>query len=68
MKFVGVAAIAATLAACGQTDIERGATGALIGGAVASVTGESVTKGVLIGGAAGAVSCSVAPNAPNCYR
>ncbi|ADO43326.1 hypothetical protein [Ketogulonicigenium vulgare] len=68
VKFVGAAAIAVTLAACGDTDIERGATGALIGGAAAAVTGESVMNGVLIGGAVGAVSCSVAPGAPNCYR
>lgn len=54
------------LAACGQTDIERTATGATIGAAAAAVTGESVLNGALIGGAVGAVSCSVAPGAPNC--
>lgn len=44
------------LGACGQTDIERAATGAIIGGAAAAVTNNDVGKGALIGGAAGA-SC-----------
>ncbi len=66
-KLFGGLAVAATLTACGETDIERTATGAVIGGAAAAVTGESVTTGALLGGAVGAVSCSVAPGAPNCY-
>lgn len=66
-KIFAALAVAATLTACGESAIERGATGALIGGAAAAVTGESVRDGVLIGGAIGAVSCSVAPGAPNCY-
>jgi len=66
-KFLAVIAAVATLSACGDTDIERAATGAVIGGAAAAVTGEDVRNGVLIGGAVGAVSCSVAPGAPNCY-
>ena len=61
LKISAVAAILA-LSACGDTDIERGATGALIGGAAAAVTGENVANGVLIGGAAGAVSCTVVGN------
>jgi hypothetical protein len=65
-KILGVFAAVATLAACGETDIERTATGAVIGAAAAAVTGESVTNGALIGGAVGAVSCSVSPGAPNC--
>ncbi len=65
-KIIAVFGISATLAACGQTDGERAATGAFIGGAAAAVTGENVVNGALIGGAAGAVSCSVAPGAPNC--
>jgi len=66
-KLLGVLAIGATLSACGATDGERTATGAVIGGALAAATGESILNGALIGGAAGAVSCSVAPNAPNCF-
>ena len=66
-KLFAVLATAVTLSACGETDIERTATGAVIGGAAAAVTGENVTNGALIGGAIGAVSCSVAPGAANCY-
>ena len=65
-KFLGVLAALVTLSACGETDMERTATGAVIGGALAAVTGESITNGALIGGAAGAVSCSVSPGAPTC--
>jgi osmotically inducible lipoprotein OsmB len=65
-KILGVIAVAATLSACGETDMERTATGAVIGAAAAAVTGESITNGALIGGAVGAVSCSVSPGAPNC--
>jgi osmotically inducible lipoprotein OsmB len=65
-KILGVIAIAATLTACGDTDMERTATGAVISAAAAAVTGESVRDGALIGGAVGAVSCSVSPGAPNC--
>jgi hypothetical protein len=66
VKFLGLVAVAGTLAACGETAAERTATGAVIGGALAAVTGEDIANGALIGGAAGAVSCSVAPAAPNC--
>lgn len=66
-KFLAVIAAVATLAACGDTDLERAATGAVIGGAAAAATNKDVTKGVLFGGAIGAVSCSVAPGVPNCY-
>jgi osmotically inducible lipoprotein OsmB len=65
-KLFGVLAIAATLSACGETDMERTATGAVIGAALAAATGEDVVNGALAGGAVGAVSCSVAPGAPNC--
>lgn len=65
-KILGVVAVAATLTACGETDMERTATGAVIGAAAAAVTGEDVVNGALIGGAVGAVSCSVSPGAPNC--
>jgi len=61
-KLLGVAAIAATLTACGETDGERAATGAFIGGAAAAVTGESVVNGALIGGALGGTSCATVGN------
>lgn len=67
LPVIAMIAAVATLAACGETAIERSATGAVIGGAAAAATGESVRDGVLFGGAIGAVSCSVLPGAPNCY-
>ena len=66
VRILGVLAIGATLTACGETDLERTASGAVIGGAIAAVTDENIVNGALIGGAAGAVACSVAPGAPNC--
>ena len=63
----GVLAVAGLLAACGTTDLERAATGAAIGGAIATATDEDVSDGALYGAAIGAVSCNVAPGAPNCY-
>lgn len=68
MKMLAALAATATLVACGETDFERAATGAVIGGAVASATGENLRDGVLYGGAIGAISCNVVPGAPNCYR
>jgi len=61
VKILGVVAAMSTLVACGDTDMERTATGAVLGAAAAAVTGESITNGALIGGAAGAVSGTVAP-------
>lgn len=66
IRLAGLAVVAATLAACGETAAERTATGAVIGGALGAVTGEDIGNAALIGGAIGAVSCSVAPGAPNC--
>jgi len=65
-KMLALVGATGTLVACGETDLERTGTGAVIGGAAAAVTGENVVNGALIGGAVGAVSCSVAPGAPNC--
>jgi hypothetical protein len=67
LRLFAALGVAATLAACGTTDLERTATGAAIGAGVATVTGEDAVDGALIGAAVGAVSCSVAPGAPNCY-
>jgi osmotically inducible lipoprotein OsmB len=53
--FLACTAIAA-LAACGDTALERGVTGAAIGGGAAAVTGNSVGTGAAIGAGAGAAS------------
>jgi hypothetical protein len=52
---VAFAALAA-LSACGDTMLERGVTGAAIGGGAAAVTGGSVGAGAAIGAGAGAAS------------
>ena len=67
IRTLAVLACAAALSACGETDVERAATGAAIGGAVAAATDGSLAEGALYGAAAGAISCNVAPGAPNCY-
>ena len=61
IKIVGLVAGLAALSACGDTDMERTATGAVLGAAAAAVTGENVANGALIGGSIGAVSGTVAP-------
>lgn len=45
----------AGLTACGDTDLERGVTGALAGAAVADATGNDVATGAAVGAAAGVV-------------
>jgi hypothetical protein len=67
VRALAVLSFAAALSACGTTDVERAATGAAIGGAVAAATDGNLAEGALYGAALGAVSCSVAPGAPNCY-
>lgn len=67
IRALAVLAFAGALSACGETDVERTATGAAIGGAVAAATGGDLAEGALYGAAAGAISCNVAPGAPNCY-
>ena len=47
-------AAALLLAACGDTDLERGLTGAAGGAVVGEVTGGSAVTGAVVGGAAGA--------------
>ena len=61
LTLVGALAAVTTLSACGETDMERTATGAVIGAAAAAVTGENIANGALIGGSLGAVSGTVAP-------
>lgn len=50
------------LAACGDTDLERGVTGAAIGGVGARVAGGDALTGALVGGAAGVVCDDVTPD------
>lgn len=67
IRTLAVLAFAGALSACGETDVERAATGAAIGGAVAAATDGDLAEGALYGAAAGAVSCNILPGAPNCY-
>ena len=68
LRLAGVLAACATLAACGQTPVERASTGALGGAAIAAVTGESVVNGALIGGAVGGLApCALNPQANGCF-
>ncbi len=46
-------ALALGAAACGQTDLERGASGAAIGAGVAAATDNDVATGAAIGGLGG---------------
>jgi hypothetical protein len=57
-------ALLAGLAACGQTDLERTTTGAVIGGAAGQVVAGDPLTGALIGGAAGA-TCRALGTCPN---
>ncbi len=68
LKITALVAGLAALAACGETPIERTATGAVGGAALAQVLGEDVAAGALIGGAAGGLgTCAVNPNARGCF-
>lgn len=51
----GLFAVTALLAACGENDFERAATGAATGGVAAAVTGGNLAQGAVVGGAAGAL-------------
>lgn len=52
-KGLGLTLALGTLAACGNTDLERGLTGALAGGAAAQATGNDPGTGALVGATAG---------------
>ena len=58
-----ILAIAATLglAACGDTDLERGVSGAAIGAVGAELTGGSAVTGAAVGGAAGVLCDDLTP-------
>lgn len=49
------------LAACGDTDIERGVTGAAIGGVGTAALGGDAFTGALVGGAAGVLCDDLTP-------
>lgn len=53
LKLTALAAAVATLAACGQTDLERGVSGAAIGAVAADAAGGDAATGALAGAAAG---------------
>lgn len=53
LKFTTLAAALVALSACGQTDLERGVSGAAIGAGTAKVIGEDPLTGAAIGGVAG---------------
>jgi hypothetical protein len=58
-----VLAFAATLglAACGDTDLERGVSGAAIGAVGAELTGGNALTGAAVGGAAGVLCDDLTP-------
>ena len=53
------------LAACGDTDLERGISGAAIGAGAATVTGGDAVTGAVIGGAAGVFCDDLTPELCN---
>ncbi|QHQ33999.1 hypothetical protein [Algicella marina] len=59
VKLLAGSALLLTLAACGDTDLERGATGAAAGAVTAEVFGGNVVTGAVLGGAAGVISDDV---------
>lgn len=49
------------LAACGDTDLERGVSGAAIGAVGAELTGGNAVTGAAVGGAAGVLCDDLTP-------
>jgi hypothetical protein len=62
-KTLAILVVAATfgLAACGDTDLERGVSGAAIGAVGAELTGGNVVTGAAVGGAAGVLCDDLTP-------
>jgi len=58
-RFILACALLGGLAACGDTDLERGATGAAAGVATATVIDADPLTGAVIGGAVGVISDDV---------
>jgi hypothetical protein len=68
LRTLGVLSVAALLAACGTTPVERAATGAAGAAAVATVLDEDVSDAAIYGAAAGGLlPCLVNPNTSGCY-
>ena len=63
MQKTFLVAIIATLglAACGDSDLERGVSGAAIGAVGAELTGGDVVTGAAVGGAAGVLCDDLTP-------
>jgi hypothetical protein len=58
----GLVTVAALgLSACGDTDIERGLSGAAIGGVSTAVVGGNIATGAIVGGAVGALCDDITP-------
>lgn len=60
LYFISFAAVLA-LAACGDTDLERGVSGAAIGGVATAAVDGDVLLGALVGGGAGVLCDDVTP-------
>ena len=60
-KLIIAMSVAATPAACGDSDLERGLSGAAAGAVAADVTDNDVGTGALIGGAAGVLCDDLTP-------
>lgn len=58
-KLIALLLIATPLAGCMQDPGTRGLAGAVLGAAVADSTGGNLANGALIGGLAGAASCTI---------
>ena len=65
--FLSIGAVAAALAlsGCGDTDLERGVSGAAIGAVGAELTGGNVVAGAAVGGAAGVLCDDLTPELCN---
>lgn len=59
IKIIAGLGLLLTLVACGDTDLERGATGAAAGAVTAEILGGNVVTGAVLGGAAGVISDDV---------
>ena len=60
LTFAAIAAVL-TVAACGDTDLERGLSGAAIGAVGAEITGGNAVTGAAVGGAAGVLCDDLTP-------
>ena len=62
---IGIFASVLALAACGDTDLERGLSGAAIGVLGAELVGGDALSGAVVGGAAGVLCDDLSPEL--CY-